>query len=333
MKRREFIGLIGALTACSLSARAANTDQIYRVAMVSPVTPTSEMFKGSNHVYYVPLLRELERLGYVEGKNIVLLRFSGEGRVPQFAVTARDAVDASPDVIITLGGVVGPLLAATKTIPIIAILNDPIAQGLVQSLARPGGNITGVSSDAGIAIWGKRLEMLREVVPQAARFGVLASEIFWEIAGGTAIREAAGQLSISLVGSRLKGDIQEPEYRRVFESIRHEGAQALVVADHPENFRNRRLIAELTEQFRLPAIYADRAYVEAGGLLSYGTDLAEIARRMARYADAILKGAKPGDIPVYQPTKFDIVVNLRTAKMLSLVVPSDLLAQADEIIE
>jgi putative ABC transport system substrate-binding protein len=142
----------GAATAWPLCARAADTDKIYRVALVSPVTPVSEMSATGIHVYYVPLLRELERLGYVEGKNLVLLRFSAEGSVSQFPVTARSAIDSGPDVIITLGGIVGPLLAATKTIPVVGILTDPLAQGLVQSLARPGGNITGVSSDAGIAI-------------------------------------------------------------------------------------------------------------------------------------------------------------------------------------
>jgi len=333
MRRRDFIAGIGATTTLSLPARAATTDKLYRVAIVSPVTPVSEMSKDGNHVYYVPLLNELERLGYIEGKNLLLLRFSGEGRVPQFAVTARNAIDASPDVIVTLGGVVGPLLAATKTVPIVAILTDPLAQGLVQSLARPGGNITGVSSDAGIAIWGKRVEMLRETIPKAVRLGVLASEVFWEIAGGAAIREAAAQTSISLVGARLKGDIQEPEYRRVFETIKQEGAQGLLVGDHPENFRNRKLIAELSEQANLPAIYADRAYVEVGGLMSYGIDLVEVARRIARYADTILKGAKPGDIPVYQPTKFNIAVNLRAARTLGLNLPPGLLARADEVVE
>jgi putative tryptophan/tyrosine transport system substrate-binding protein len=333
MRRRDFIAGMGAATTWHISARAAERDKLYRVALVSPATPVSEMSKGGGHIYYVPLLNELERLGYIEGKNLLLLRFSGEGNVSQFPVTAQNAIDAGADVIITLGGVVGPLLAATKTVPIVAILTDPIAQGLVQSLARPGGNITGVSSDAGIAIWGKRVEMLRETVPQAIRFGVLASEIFWGIAGGAAIREAARQTSVSLVGARLKGDIQEPEYRRVFESIKQEGAQGLLVADHPENFRNRKLIAELTERASLPAVYADRAYVEVGGLMSYGIDLVDVARRIAGYTDTILKGTKPGDIPVYQPTKFNTAINLRTARTLGLTLSPGLLAQADEVVE
>jgi putative ABC transport system substrate-binding protein len=333
MRRREFVGLVGGAAAWPLYAQAADTDKMYRVALVSPVTPISEMSVSGNHVYYVPLLKELERLGHVEGKTFVILRFSAEGSVPQFPATARSAIDSAPDVIITLGGIVGPLLAATKTIPVVAILTDPIAQGLVQSLARPGGNITGVSSDAGIAIWGKRVEMLRETLPSATKFGVIASEIFWEIAGGAALREAARQTSISLVGARLKGDIREPEYRRVFESIEKEGAQGLLVADHPENFRNRRLISELAERASLPAIYPDRAYVEAGGLMAYGIDLVDVARRIARYADTIFKGGKPGDIPIYQPTKFNTAVNLKTAKVLGLALPPTLLAQADEVIE
>jgi len=153
MQRREFITLLGgAAVVWPLCARAADADKIYRVAVVSPVTPVSEMSASGNHIYYAPLLKELERLGYVEGKNLVLLRFSGEGSVSQFPATARRAIESGPDVIITLGGIVGPLLAATKTIPVVGILNDPLEQGLVQSLARPGGNITGVSSDAGIAI-------------------------------------------------------------------------------------------------------------------------------------------------------------------------------------
>jgi putative ABC transport system substrate-binding protein len=175
--------------------------------------------------------------------------------------------------------------------------------------------------------------MLREVVPNASCIGFIASKHVWDHAPGVAIKEAARQHSIILVGSPLEGVLKEVEYRRVFESLEHEQAQALVVAENPENLQQRRLIVEFAETAHLPTVYPYRAFVESGGLMSYGADISELFGRLAGYADRILKGAKPGLLPIYQATRFDLVINLKSAKALGLNLPAALLTQAEELIE
>jgi putative ABC transport system substrate-binding protein len=170
-------------------------------------------------------------------------------------------------------------------------------------------------------------------VPNASRIGFIASKYVWDQAAGTAIREAAKHYSITVVGWPLEGLLKEMEYRRVFESFVREQAQALVVAENPENLQQRRQIVEFAQTAHLPTIYPYRAFVESGGLMSYGADIPELFRRLANYADRILTGTKPGLLPIYQATRFDLVINLRTAKALGLELPAALLTQAEELIE
>jgi putative ABC transport system substrate-binding protein len=226
--------------------------------------------------------------------------------------------------------------AATTSIPIVGLMADPVAFGIVDSLAHPGGNITGISTDAGPEIWGKRLDLLREAAPGTSRVGFLASRSVWESPFGVAsLGVAAERMGISLIGPPLEGTLQEQEYRRVFEAMLQGHADALIVSDQAENFTktNRRLIVELAATSGLPAIYPYREQAEAGGLMAYAPDLLDIYRRAAGYVDQILKGTKAGEIPIYLAVKFDLVINMKAAKAIGLTIPPSLLLRADEVIE
>jgi putative tryptophan/tyrosine transport system substrate-binding protein len=331
MRRRDFFGGLLATIAAS-AARAAENGKVYRIALVSPSRPISDMSETSQD--YGALFKEFRRLGYVEGKNLVVLRFSAGGNPARYDPIIREVVSASPDVVITANN---PLVlrfkALVHSIPVLALMGDPLAFGIVDSLARPDGNITGVSADAGEEIWGKRLAILLEAVPKATRIGYLCPEPFWDGPQGSQVREAARQSSVTLIAPPLKGVYQEPDYRRVFELLEREQAQVLLVSDAVENNVQRNLIVKLVEGARLPALYPYREFVDIGGLMAYAVDVQEMFRRVTDYADMVLKGKQPGDIPIYQADKFTTVVNLKTAKALGLTIPPALLARADEVIE
>ena len=229
MRRRDLLaGLLATIAASA--GRAAEPGRIYRIALVSPSRPISEMSETSHD--YGALFKEFRRLGYVEGKNLVVLRFSAGGNAAHYDPVIREVVSASPDVVITANN---PLVlrfkALVHSIPVLALMGDPLAFGIVNSLARPDGNITGISADAGEEIWGKRLAMLLEAVPTATRVGYLCPEPFWDGPQGAKVREAAGQSSVTLVSPPLNGAYQEPEYRRVFDVLEREQAQVLLVSD------------------------------------------------------------------------------------------------------
>jgi putative ABC transport system substrate-binding protein len=209
---------------------------------------------------------------------------------------------------------------------------DPLKAGVVTSLSRPGGNLTGITLDPGIEIWGKRLEMLKEAIPSTANAVVLGMREGWEGSSGQALRDAAGRLGISLV-FMLPQQGTPSDIERVFAAIEQQRPDAVLVSGEGDLYAHRQLIAELAEKKRLPVMCPYRDYVEAGGLMAYAVDLAELLRHMAGEVHQILKGAKPGDIPIYQPTRFELLVNLKTAKALGLALPPALLARAAEIIE
>ena len=333
MQRREFLGGLLAVTATSI-VEAQGADRVYRIGIVSPSAPISQMTETGNFPSFVPFFTELRRLGYIEGKNLEVLRFSAGADPARFDATVGDAVHAAPELVVSVGNAMTMRLKTTvPIIPVVAAMSDPVANRLVASLSRPGANITGVASDAGAGVWGKRLAMLREVVPGAPCFGILVSESIWDSAQGAAAREAAQQLAITLVGSRLRGAMNEAEYRRVFGTIVEQNAAGLLVSEISENFVQRGLIVDLVTRAKLPAIYCYREFVEAGGLMAYTYDIGDIWRRMANYVDLVLKGTKPNDLPIYQPTKFDTIVNLKTANAMGLTLPPTLMAQADEVIE
>jgi putative ABC transport system substrate-binding protein len=333
MVRREVIVAL-LLAATMPRAHAQQVAKIYRVAIVSPATPTAELTETGSLAFYSAFFQKLRQLSYVEGQNLMVERYSGEGRIERYAELAREVVRGNPDMILASSDrLAREVKAATGSIPVVTIVSDPVAIGIASSLARPGGNITGVTIDADVVgTFSRRVEFLREMVPAASRVGFLASRKEWDTPYAAAFGEAAQRMGISLVGPQLAA-LSEPEYRRVFATMAKEGVGALVVSAEAENLTNRRLILELAEKYRLPASYFYRDFAEMGGLMAYGVDLSDVFRHAADQVDMILKGTKPAEIPFYQPTKFALTINLKTAKVLGITVPPTLLIAADEVIE
>ena len=263
-------------------------------------------------------------------------RDTGEGRPASHADLAREVVSRNPEVIVASTGPVAlAVRAATATIPIVFEVVEAVRLGLVTNLAHPGGNMTGVSLfDAELNA--KRLQILKEVVPLASRIAVLNMRRQWEGAYGQAFQpayqEASERLHIELVPMSLE-ESTPTEYQRVFAEIAKDPPDAILVTDIGDLIPYRQLIVELVEKSRLPAMYGLRDYVEAGGLMAYEADFGETGRRMADDVHEILNGANPGDIPIYQATKFEFLINLKAAKALGLTLPPSLLARADEVIE
>jgi putative tryptophan/tyrosine transport system substrate-binding protein len=312
----------------------------HRIAIVIPAGPIAVISETSGDSLlrrlYQPFFEELRRLGDVEGQNLIVERYSGQGRPEGFPTLAREIADRKPDVIVASTNPVAlAARAADGTIPIVWIGVDPIAAGLVTSLAHPAGNITGASLFDN-ETHAKRLQILKDVVPAASKVAYLSPRRAWESAGGQALQRALQEdgrrLELSVIPMLVEESIPS-EYRRVFAEIASERPDALIVNDIGDLVPHRQLIVELAGKSRLPAIYPYREYVEAGGLMAYGVDLGELGRRMADEVHEILNGAKPGDIPIYQATRFPFVINLEAAKALGLTIPPALLALADELIE
>jgi putative ABC transport system substrate-binding protein len=332
MKRRDLIA--GALIAVTVRrAHAQQTGKVYRIAIVDPAEPVAAMSEAGDP-FYRAFFGELRRVGYIEGQNLVVERNSGGGRTEHFAELAQEVVRRDPDVILASSGRVAlAFKAATATIPIVGVTADPVASGIVSNLARPGGNITGVSIDAGVEISGKRIDLLREALPGLSRVGFLASRAGWELLFSATMRDAAQRSGSVLIVSLLDAPFSERQYRDAIAAMVQQGAEAVIASDQPENFSNGRLIVELAASARLPAMYAYRELVELGGFMAYAFDLPDTARRVADEISVVLKGAKPGEIPYQQATKFERIVNLKTANALGLTIPPSLLARADEVIE
>jgi putative ABC transport system substrate-binding protein len=333
MKRRDFVA--GVLLAATIPhAQAQQHSKVYRLAFAAPSTPIAEMKEASGHPIYPPLLEELKRLGYTEGRNLVVERYSGDGRSENYPELARRVVRSMPDLIFILTGRLTRIFKeATAAIPMVALTADPIALGLATSLARPDGNITGVVVDAGQQIEGKRVELLKEVVPGASRVAYITPRSMWESPFGAEARDAARRAGLSLFGIPLESPIQEAEYRRAFAAAAAGDVAGLIMPDIEEHVTYRRLIVKLAEETRMPTIYPTHEFVQLGGLMSYGTDFSNLSRLAASDIDLILKGAKPSDIPFRLPTKHELFINVTVAKALGLMIPPSLLVRADELIE
>jgi putative ABC transport system substrate-binding protein len=330
MRRRAFLSGSVAMLAAPLAGEAQQAGRVYRLALVSASTPVEEMTEAKNPL----LFSELRRLGYIEGRNLAVQLFSGGGRREHYPEVGRDVVRFGPDVIYAeTGRLAQALRSVTTTIPIVTVTTDPVSLGLANSVARPGGNVTGFSHNVGLEVLGKRMELLREAVPKAARIAYLAPKAVWEGMWGRFMEDAGAKAGVTVVRAVLGSPIQEPEYRRAFAAMASDRPDALIVSDHGEGIANRGLIVRLASQARLPAMYSYRTFAEAGGLMAYGADGAEGIRVVTDYIDRIFKGANPGDLPFQQPTKFTLAVNLKTAKALGLTIPPSLLARADEVIE
>jgi putative ABC transport system substrate-binding protein len=325
MRRREFITLLGGAAAWPLVARAQQAGKLPTIGFLGASTPSAW------NQWTAAFVQRLRELGWTEGRTIAIEYRWAELREERLAELAAELVRLKVDVIVTSG--TPQVLAAkqaTSVIPIVfAAAGDPVGNNLVASLARPGGNVTGLANltpETG----GKRLEFLREVVPGLRRLAILANvsnpAVVLEIAEAQA---AARMLGLEVVTPEIR---RAEDIAPAFKAL--EGrVEALYVSTDALVITNRARIHTLAMGVRLPTMYPSREYVEAGGLMSYGVNLPDQFRRTADYVDKILRGAKPGDIPVQQPTKFDLVINLITAKALGLAVPPTLLATADEVIE
>jgi putative tryptophan/tyrosine transport system substrate-binding protein len=325
MRRREFISLLGgAAAACPLAASAQQPGKLPTIGFLG-ATP---LIESQRVTAFVQRLREL---GWIEGRTIAIEYRWAEGRPDRFAEIAAEFVRLKVDVIVTVG--TPPTLAAkqaTAFIPIVfAASNDPVGTGLVASLARPGGNVTGQANQISDTI-GKKLEFLREVVPDLRRLAIMANvgnpANVLEMAEAQATARTLG-LEVTTSEIRRAEDIAP-----AFEALK-DRADALYLCPDPLMNTNRTRINILAVGARLPTMHGLRDYVEAGGLMSYGPNFPDLWRRAGDFVDKILRGAKPADIPVEQPTKFDLIINLTTAKALGLDVPPTLLARADEVIE
>jgi putative ABC transport system substrate-binding protein len=329
MRRREFITFIGGAATLPFAAHAQQKSMpVVGILSIGPPDPNAPNISAFR--------QGLAGLGYIEGRNILIEYRWAEGKPERFPALAAELVALKVDVILTAGGTIAALAAkqATTTLPIVfGLVGDPIAEGLVTSLAGPGGNATGFSNVTNDLI-GKWLELLKQVVP-----GVTLVAMLWkpdsmpDRAREVRLKEAdvsaqALGVQLQVVEARGPADLE-----RAFLDISTKGARALVVLTTPVFDIARQRIADLATKHLLPTVYASRNYVEVGGLMSYGPNFADLHGRAASYVDKILRGAKPSDLPVQQPTKFELVINRKTANALGLTVPPTLLAQADEVIE
>jgi ABC-type uncharacterized transport system substrate-binding protein len=333
MKRREFVA--GLMVASAMRhAVAQQPARAKRIAMIASSTRVSDMSADKNWLFRA-FFEQLNRLGFIEGQNLVVERYSAEGRRERHVELAREVVDTRPDVIVALSGALAwAFKAATAEIPIVSNAADPVAEGLVSSLAHPGGNITGASPDAGMQLYEKWIELLRELVPKLSSVFILASQPYWEGSkSDVAVRAGAQRAGVSLIPMLLGSTINEEAYESAFNSMEQGRAEALLVSNEAEHTALRAAPVRLVAERRLPAMYPNRIFVESGGLMTYSNDFADLFRRLADPVADILKGKNPQDIPINLATKFELVINLKTAKSQRIDVPHSLLARADEVIE
>jgi putative ABC transport system substrate-binding protein len=327
VKRRAFMMFLGGAAAWPLAARSQQTKKLWRLGLISGgsrprVTEFIEAF-----------LQGMRERGYIEGQDFVTHWLFAEGNYDRFAPFAAELVRANVDVIVlTTEAAIPVVQQATKTIPIVMVFsNDPVGNGFVASLARPGGNTTGLAT-SNEDTSAKQVELLANIVPGLSRIGfLLAAESSSGLPGiFTKARLAAESSHITMVPLRASN---EDEFEKVFAQLGSAGGVAVMVASEAIFMMHRAKIAELMLKARLASMFVHREYVEAGGLMSYGENLKDYLRYSAVFVDKILKGAKPADLPVEQPTKFRLTINLMTAKTLGLQIPDKLLALADEVIE
>jgi putative ABC transport system substrate-binding protein len=323
------VTLILSLLAAPLAADAQPPTKVYRMGILGNAPPTNPAVAR----LYDAFAEGLRERGYIEGENLVIERRWAEGRIERFPSLATELVSLKVDLILAVS-TPGARAAkqTTSVIPIVMVyVSDPVEAGLVASLARPGGNVTGLAFVAGREIVGKYLELLKETVPKASRVAVLS----YAAGGVTGLylsetKAAAGVLGLTLQFYKA----QDPdELEGAFTAMTKARAGALLVLPHPFTFFHAGLIAELAAKSRLPAVYAFRESVETGGLMAYAASGPDMFRRAATYVDKILRGAKPADLPIEQPTKFDLVINLKTAKALGIAIPRSILIRADEVIQ
>ena len=329
MRRREFITLLGgAASAWPLVALAQQPRRMRRIGVLTPF-PADD---AEGHARLTAFTQALQQLGWTDGQNVRIDYRWGPGNPATMRKYATELVALEPDVVLALTtAAMGPLLEASRTVPIVFVtVADPVGAGFVETLARPGGNATGFTPYE-YSISGKWLELLKEVAPRVTRAAVLRdTSIAVGLAQFGAIQAVAPSLGLELrpVDVRDAGEIE-----RALAAFAQGSNDGMIVIGSPSAAIHRGLITALAAKHRLPAVYNTRLFTDAGGLISYGPDFLEQHRRAAGYVDRILKGEKPGDLPVQAPTKYELVINLKTAKALGLDMPASVLARADEVIE
>ena len=328
MKRRQFIAALGGAAALPLVARAQQSDRVRRVGVLLGLAANDPEGKARIGAF----LQALQQLGWTDGRNIQIIRRFTDGNADRARAYAAELVALAPDLVLTSGAsTAGTMLEATRTVPVVFVgAADPVGADFVDSLARPGGNATGFSSYE-YSMSGKWLELLKEIAPGVKRVAVLRDPA---ISAGTgqfgSIQTAAPSFGVELtpINVRDGGAIE-----RSVTAFAPSGNGGLIVTTSASVLAHRNLIITLAARHKLPAVYYARFYVTSGGLASYGPDYIDPYRRAAGYVDRILKGEKPADLPVQAPTKYELAINLKTAKALGLEVPQSLLARADEVIE
>ncbi len=329
MRRREFVALLGCTAFLPsylwpIAGRAQQAGKLPTIGFLGAATPSSWS------QWTAAFVQRLRELGWIEGRTVAIEYRWAEGRIERYAEIAAEFVRLKVDVIVTSGGAVLAAKQSTSVIPIVfALATDPVGLGFVASLARPGGNVTGLSSQSTDTA-GKRLELLREVVPGLRRLAIMANVGYpGAVLEMGEVHAAARTLGLEVITLEIR---RADDIARAFETLKSRAEALFVLADPLINTNQARINA-LAVDARLPTMSGFRDYVETGGLMSYGPNYPDLFRRAADYVDRILRGARPGDIPVAQPTKFDLVINLKTAKALGLEIPATLLARADEVIE
>jgi ABC-type uncharacterized transport system substrate-binding protein len=327
MRRREFITLLGgAAAAWPLAARAQTPPKMLRVGVVSLVNPRTATF-------WVAFDRRMRELGYVDGQNLTIDFVNLNNQIDRYGEATKEVVRRKPDIIIATGGerALMSAIAATDTLPIvmIAVDYDPFARGYVQNLARPGGTVTGVFFQQ-IELAMKRLQLMKEALPDVA-----AATVFWD--DGSADQWRATQSAAETMGLKLTGvELGNPPYdyeNALVAQAPTDHHRILMVLSSPVFFPDRERLAQLALRHRIASMFVFRGYVDAGGLLSYGPSIDALYQRVAEYVDRIAKGTNPADLPVEQPTKFELIVNLKTAKAIGIELPISILLRADEVIE
>lgn len=322
--RRRLLLASGALLLPAPLVRAQPAARVHRVVYLTLYAPQSR------NRYTDHLVAGLRELGYLEGRNLAFEYRHADGQVERLPAVARAIVESRPDVVVTgVNAFTRVALQATRRIPIVMVVGtDVVKEGFVASLAQPGGNVTGLTWDAGLEVFSKRVEHLKELMPKLARVAVV-----WDAGQDAAAFRAVLDKQAVAAGWAVIWLEYREDLEPVFAQAVHQGAQALFTGGGTRLFRQRARVAGLAAKYRLPDSHYDSAFVEAGGLMSYAPSLQGLFRRSAVYVDRILKGAKPSELPVEQPTHFELVINLKTARALGLEVPRSLLLRADRLIE
>jgi putative ABC transport system substrate-binding protein len=363
MRRRELIAGIAAMAVTGFAGPIcgqtnARSTGAKRLAILHNVRPVEQLTQSGGYRPYRIYFDELNRLGYIEGQNLIVERYSALGQPDRIGELARQVVASRPDVILPMSGLfIKEIMALTTSIPMVGTTADPVVYGFSSSLARPDRNFTGVVVDAGLEIWAKRVQLLLEAAPKVTKLGYLnANPVIVNVGGsrthGANVREAAKRAGILaayvVVAGRFDRAAQEAAWGTVivggekvertayvstFDAMKKEGVDGLVLGEENDHLAYRELIADLAARFRVPTIYPYREYVEVGGLMASAIDIASLMRRVASMTGQLLAGTNLSDIPFYRQTRYDLVLNQRAAKSLGLEFPATLLTAADEVID